>query len=213
MEEKLTLDALLARIKSDDPDVRTQAWLAAGTVGAPAVKPLAVLICETEPVIARLSGDRKNKDLELAMETGRAAKRAMWKIVRTVGVPGQADQKKAVEAELLDLVSADQPAAVRREVFWMLSEIGGPATLAAMRDHGEILDEKVLREDARCMVERIPGDGAVELLDEALWQAPEDFKINLAQSLRARGVKLDPVKYPCQKLVPTKSTRVKPVGR
>jgi hypothetical protein len=213
MEEKLTLAALLARIQSDDPDVRTQAWLAAGAVGAQAIKPLAAVICKTEPVIAELAGDPKNKDLELALETGRAAKRAMWKIVRTAGAPGQGAKKKAVEAELIDLLAPSQPAAVRREVVWMLSEIGGGATLTAMRDHPELLDDKLLREDARSMVERIPGDGAVALLTEALEEAPEDFKINIAQSLRARGVKVDPVKYPCQKLVPTKATSVKPVGR
>lgn len=213
MEEKLTLAALVANIRSDDPDVRTRAWLAAGTVGAPAIKPMAAVIRETEPVVARLAGEPKSEELELAMETGRAAKRAMWQVVRTAGAPGRDAEKKAVERELLDYLGADQPAAVRREVFWMLSEIGGDATIAAMRDHGEILDDKLLREDARSMVERIPGDAAVALLEEALWEAPDDFKINVAQSLRARGVKVDPEKYPCQKLVPTRSTSVKPVGR
>ena len=62
--EELTLDALLKKIKSDDPDVRTQAWQSAGSVGAAAVKPLAKIVDK---------GD---------LEVGRAAKRATilaWK--------------------------------------------------------------------------------------------------------------------------------------
>jgi HEAT repeat protein len=213
MEEKLTLDALLARIASDDPDVRTQAWLAAGSIGAPAIKPLAAVVRQTEKVVERLAGDPKNKELAAALESHRAAKRAMWQIVRTAGDPGRDAERKAVEAELLGLVGGDQPACVRREVFWMLSEIGGDATLAALRDHPEILDDKHLREDARAMVERIPGAAAVAMLKEALEEVPDEFKINIVQSLRVRGVKVDPKKYPCQKLVPTKQTAVTPVGR
>ena len=228
--EELTLDALLARIKSDDAEVRTQAWLAAGSVGAAAIKPLAGVVCETDPVVAELAKEvkdlnkapkknqekrkaleAKTQELELAMESGRAAKRAMWKIVRTVGAPGQQAKKKAVVAELLELVDPAQPDSVRREVFWMLSEIGGDETIEAMRQQDEILNEKVLREDARCMVERIPGDEAIRALQDALEDAPSDFKINLAQSLRVRGVEVPGL--PCQKLVPTKQTSVKPVGR
>ena len=39
-----------------------------------------------------------------------------------------------------------------------------------------------------------------------------DFKLAIAQSLRARGVKLSQDTYPCQKLVPTKQTKVQPVS-
>lgn len=228
--DELTLDALLAKITSGDAEVRTQAWLAAGSVGAPAIKPLAAVMRRTEPVVARLAEEvealnqapkkdkqkrkaleNKTKELEVALESGRAAKRGMWKIVRTVGAPGHEAQQKAVVVELLDLVGPGQPDAVRREVFWMLSEIGADETVEAVREHDEILDEKVLREDARCMVERIPGGKAVELLGDALKEAPDDFKTNVAQSLRARGVDVDG--HPCQKLVPTKQTSVKPVGR
>jgi len=224
--EELTLERLLAGINSDDADVRTQAWLAAGAVGAPAVKPLAALMTDTAPVVARLAEEvsklradkapkkvvtAKQQELEQPLEVGRAAKRAIWKIVRHVGRPGADDEKKAVVAELIDLLGPDQTVAVRREAMWMLSEIGGDETVHALRQYPEILDDKELREDARCVVERIPGEAALQALRAALDRAPEDFKINIVQSLRARGV--DVPGYPCQKLVPTRKTSVKPAGR
>jgi len=224
--EELTLERLLAGINSDDADVRTQAWLAAGAVGAPAVKPLAALMTDTAPVVARLAEEvsklradkapkkvvtAKQQELEQPLEVGRAAKRAIWKIVRHVGRPGADDEKKAVVAELIELLGPDQTAAVRREAMWMLSEIGGDETVHALRQYPEILDDKELREDARCVVERIPGEAALQALRAALDRAPEDFKINIVQSLRARGV--DVPGYPCQKLVPTRKTSVKPAGR
>ncbi len=191
--EELTLDALLERIKSDDPDVRTAAWLAAGNVGAPAIQPLAEIMAKGE------------------LEVSRAAKRAMWKIVRTVGAPGRDACKASVEAELIRLLAEGQPDAIRREALWMLSEIGGEKTIEAIRDIPNILENKAIREDARCCVERIPIQAAVEALKEGLEAAPPDFALALAQSLRARGVEVDKEKYPCQKLVPTKQTKVQPV--
>ena len=191
--EELTLDALLDRIKSDDPDVRTGAWLGAGVVGAPAIQPLAKIVAKGE------------------LEVSRAAKRAMWKIVRTVGAPGRETCRAAVEAELIRLLAEGQPDAIRREALWMLSEIGGPKTIEAIRDIPNILENKAIREDARCCVERIPVEAAVEALQEGLEEAPADFALALAQSLRARGVDVDKRRYPCQKLVPTRVTQVKPV--
>ena len=191
----MTLDELIAKIKSDSPDTRTEAWQKAGQIGAPAVKPLAKLVATGE------------------LEVGRAAKRGMFKIVRTVGAPGvAADQRQAVERELADLLGDDQPVAVRREVLWMISELCGGKGSIPDKIAG-LLGNKELREDARCCLERIPGDKSLELLKAALESVPDDFKINIAQSLRARGVEVSEEKYPCRKLVPTKKTSVKPVGR
>ncbi len=187
----MTLDQLIAKIKDDNPDVRTEAWLGAGEVGAPAMQPMAKLVAEGE------------------LEVGRAAKRAMWKIVRVVGAP-DAKGKEAVVKELLTLLGDDQPAAVRREALWMISELGCCHTVDPVV---KVLANKELREDARCCLERIPDDEAVAALEAALESVPDDFKINIAQSLRARGVAVSEDKYPCQKMVPTKQTAVKPVGR
>jgi len=190
----MTLDELIAKIKSDSPDTRTEAWQKAGEVGAAAVKPLAGLVA---------TGD---------LEVGRAAKRGMWKIVRTVGAPdAKKPDKLAVLMQLIDLLDDAQPVAVRREVVWMISELcgGGPAVAPVAK----LLENKELREDARCCLQRIPGDKSLTALKTAMETVPDDFKINIAQSLRARGVEVSEEKYPCQKLVPTKKTSVKPVGR
>jgi HEAT repeat protein len=194
MERKWTLDELLAAIRSDDENARTEAWLGAGTVGASAIRPLAKLIDKGE------------------LEVGRAAKRAVWKIVRTAGAPGNAAKSNVVE-ELCGLLGNDQSNAVRREVVWMLSEIGGDEAVQAFRDIPEILENAELREDVRCAVQRIPTPFARDTLVEGLEAAPEDFKLAMAQACRARGVDVDQTRYPCQKLVPTKQTDVKPVGR
>ncbi len=177
-----SVEELIAKIKSPDDKVRGPAWQGAGPLGAPAVKPLAEVM--TDP------------DFEIA----RAAKRALWKIVRHAGRPGADSEKKAVVAALLPpLASAAN--AVRREVLWMLSEIGGDESVDAM---AALLTNKELREDARCALQRIPGKKTTVALKAAFTTAPEDFKYALAESLRARGEKVSG--YPTQKLLPTRKT-------
>ncbi|MHC1768012.1 MAG: hypothetical protein AB9869_27710 [Verrucomicrobiia bacterium] len=58
------VDDLIAKIKDKDDKVRGPAWQTAGPAGAPAVKPLAAVMSDP--------------DFEIA----RAAKRALWQIVR-----------------------------------------------------------------------------------------------------------------------------------
>ena len=184
-----SVESLLAKIKSDNPDVRTEGWLSAGEVGAPALKPLADLAAQGE------------------LEVGRAAQRAMWKIVRHVGNPtAPNDQKRTVIEELLGLLADGRPDAIRREVLWMLSEIAGDESVDRI---AAMLKNKELREDARMVLDRIPGEKSVGALKTALGETTDDFKHNLAQSLRHRGV--DVPGLPSRKLVPTKETNVKPV--
>jgi len=182
------VNKLLAGIKDADDKVRTEAWLSAGAVGAPAVMPL-----------AETMGD---DDLEVA----RAAKRALWKIVRYAGRPGAAKEKRAVETELVVLLGNNHPVSVRREVIWMLSEIGGRN---AIRPIARLIENTELREDARMALERVPTKRALQALKFRFKNAPEDFKPNIAQSLRKRGVEVDG--YPCRKLVPKKKTNPKPL--
>ena len=182
------VDELLAGIKSDSAEKRTTSWQSAGGVGATAVKPLVKVMTDDE------------------LEVARAAKRALWQIVRYTGRPGANKEKRAVETELLELLNNNQPVVVLREVLWMLSEIGGRNPI---RPIGRLLRNEDLREDARMALERIPTNRAVATLKAAFEKAPEDFKPNLAQSLRKRGEEVDG--YPCQKLVPVKKTDVKPL--
>jgi len=184
------LQDLLSDIQASDPHVRTKAWQAAGGVGAAAVQPLAKVVDE---------GD---------MEVSRAAKRAMWQIVRYVGRPGgDSTEKDAVVSELVALLDSAKSVPVRREVVRMVSEIGGNESVYAV---SSLLTHGDLREEARMALERIPGNESLNALKNALDSAPEDFKPNVAQSLRARGVEVRGI--PCKKLVPTKQTNVKPVA-
>jgi HEAT repeat protein len=179
------VDELLAGIASDDDDVRTSAWLRAGDVGASAIVPLAAL-----------TGNE-------SMEVARAASRGMWRIVRHCGGPGAGTERQAVSTALAGLLADDQSVSLRREVLWMLSEIGGDDFVAPI---SALLSNVDLREDARMTLERIPGDASLAALESALDAVPEDFKLNIAQSLRQRGVEVSG--HPCAKLVPVKQTEV-----
>jgi HEAT repeat protein len=181
-----SVDDLIAKIKDQDDAVGGPAWQGAGSCGAPAVKPLA--------------GVMANADLEIA----RAAKRALWKVVRHAGRPGATKEAKAVAAELIALL-ASSPTIVRREALWTLSEIGGDEAVAPM---AALLSDKEVREDARCALMRLPGRKTTTALKSAFAGAPEEFKFALAESLRQRSEKVKG--YPSQKLVPTRQTTVAP---
>ncbi len=179
---------LISKIRDESAEARTDAWQSAGEVGAPAVEALAKVMTD--------------EDLEVA----RAAKRALWKIVRVAGRPGAGNERRAVVGKLIELLDDEQPVPVRREVLWMLSEIG---TRRSVKPMAALLSNRELREDARMVLQRIPSKGAIAALRAGLQSCPEDFKLNIAQSLRQRGVKVSG--YPCVKLVPTKKTNVKPL--
>ena len=179
---------LLAKIKDSSDTVRTEGWQNAGEVGAPAVQPL-----------IKVMGDGD-------MEVARAAKRAVWRIVRHVGGPETQEGKGAVVRQVASVLEETKSAAVRCEVLWMLSEIGGPRVVEPI---SKWLTSEECREDARMVLERLGGAKAKAALNAAFRESPGDFKPNLAQSLRKLGV--DVQGYPCVKLVPTKKTDVKPV--
>jgi HEAT repeat protein len=175
---------LVDRIKSPDETVSGAAWQSAAPYGAAAVQPLAALMADE------------------GFELSRKAKRALYLVIRHVGVPAAAKERAAVERQLI-LVLASSPPRVRREVLWMLSEIGSAQAIGPM---AALLADKELREDARCALTRHPAPGAVTALKSAFAHAPRDFKYALAESLRERGEKVDG--YPNRKLVPTAQTSV-----
>ena len=166
---------------------------------APATAPTGSSNTTSHVDVSQLVPQLAAEDAELA----RAAKRELWQRVRHAGRPGADDQRRAVGAELTACLQQDQPPAAYREVLWMLSEIGSKASLG---DIGALLKNTSVREDARMALERIPGPEALAVLRSALEAAPEDFKIAIAQSLRARGE--DVAGLPCEKLKPTKQTKV-----
>jgi HEAT repeat protein len=180
------IHGLIERIRSPDEAVSGAAWQSAGPYGAAAVQPLAALMADG--------------DFELA----RKAKRALYLVVRHAGHPAAARERKAVERELI-IVLGSGPAPVRREVVWMLSEIG---SARAVRPMAALLLEADLREDARCALTRHPSLSAVTALKAAFTAASGDFKYALAESLRQRGAPAEGC--PSRKLVPTAQTSVSP---
>ncbi len=77
-----SVEQLLARIKDSDDTVRHTAWIDAGRVGSAAVKPLAATMT--------------HNDLEVA----RAARHALWTLVRHAGRPGADRERRAAVGEL-----------------------------------------------------------------------------------------------------------------
>ena len=188
--EPLTLELLIKNIHSNDDAVRAAARDGAGPIGAPAIGPLATIAATGE------------------LEIARAAVRAMQNTVYYAGRPGAGDEAAAVAAELIKLISAEPPLQLRRDVMWMTWQIAGAQAVppvAALLSHPE------LGEDARMCLEGLPVEQAVAALKAALATASDAQKPALAHSLRKRGIEVPGVKD--LKLVPTKETKVVPVGR
>jgi HEAT repeat protein len=180
---------LAAALKSKDDKQRAAAIDSAAECGPAAIKAVCPLLGDPET------------------ETIRAAKRALYKIVRDAGKPGAAAKVKAAEKEFVAVLQGSSSVPERREVLWMISEIGGDDSVKPV---AALLSNADLREDARCVLQRIPGKASLKALENALKTAPEDFKFALAESLRKRGEKVSG--YPSKRLVPTKATSVQPAA-
>ena len=66
-------------------------------------------------------GDLTSRLSDPDFEAARAARRALWRIVRRAGRPGAAGERSAAVSELIPLLREGQPGAVLREALWMLS--------------------------------------------------------------------------------------------
>jgi hypothetical protein len=185
MSSDTNIQELIERIKSPDDTISGAAWQSAGPYGAAAVGALAALM--------------DNADFELA----RKGKRALYKVVRHVSPPAAGSERRAVERELI-VVLETSPTPVRRDLIWMLSEIG---SVRSVKPLAALLVDRELREDARCALTRLPAPSAVTALKAAFVSGSGEFKYALADSLRVRGEKVEG--YPSRKLVPTAQTGVK----
>ncbi len=177
--------------------------LSTGALAAVATGKEAVARAGERSPVARLFTQMCGNDRAAAL----TSKRELWRAVRHAGRPGAEAARSAVVADLIALLAEDASLATRRELVWMLSEIGGDESVGAI---ATLLADNTLRDDARMALQRIPGDRSLAALEAGLATAPEDFKNNVAQSLRSRGVTVPG--YPCRKLVPTKETAVKAIG-
>jgi len=181
----MTVDELVAGIRSDDEGTRTETWQAAPTVGADAVVPL-----------VELSSDSN-------LEVARAAMRGLWAVVRDAGRPESDARRVEVVAVLTPYTEPSHAEQLRRDVVWMLSEIGDDATVPLL---ASLLSDDALREDARMALERIPGEASLTALRNGLETAPDAAKPPIAHSLRVRGEVVADI--PDTKLVPEHATSV-----
>lgn len=186
-ENKNNAGDFLLRLQKADENERLKVLDECVNYGASIVKPLAETI------------EKAN------FEVARMAKRCLWKIVRYSGKPGNDQTRKAVCEELTDILQDKKSMSVnlKREIIWMLSEVGDDNSIPVI---SEFLKDRDLRDDARCALQRIPSDKALEAIKKAFQDSNDEFKFALADSLRARGFEIkDP---PSRKLIPTKQTNV-----
>jgi HEAT repeat protein len=185
-----TLPEILDGLRSADDQQRADALLASRKLGASGIEAIALLLGDAET------------------ETRRAGKRALESIVHDAGKTGALGAEAvAVEAQLIRALARAEPDQARRDLVWLLSEVGGEAAIEAL---APLLKTESVREDARCALERIPLPAAVRTLEIAFADAPEDYRFALAESLRKRGAVVEG--YPSRRLIPTKATEVQPTA-
>ncbi|HSZ55181.1 MAG TPA: hypothetical protein VK797_05940 [Tepidisphaeraceae bacterium] len=162
------LKQVLKEIQSQDAGDWYKATQEAGPLGPEAVKPLADL----------MKLDDRTK--------GRAAKLSLQAVVHTAATPGNEEQKKAVAIELLKFASiTSYPRSVRSDLLYWVGMVGGPQQVPGL---ARLLNDRIIREDARMALERIPGDESLQALQKAAASGPTDFRKNLAQSLHNRAL-------------------------
>lgn len=160
------LQRFLASIQNPDPAINA-VWQTAEQFGAAAIKPLVPQLSSTD------------------FEHVRRVKHALYRIVRSAGRPKATRDARAVETALIESLAQATPAA-RREVLWLLSEIG---TSRAVKPIAAWLTDPDAREAARCALTRIPSSKATGALKAALRNAPPEFSPALAYSIAARSGK------------------------
>jgi hypothetical protein len=180
--EEPAVTKFITDLKSADDRVRGDALEKAARFGASVVSALADLLAAAET------------------ENRRAAQRALYRIVRHAGRPGAEVEARAVEVELVKAMNQNRPVQARRDLLWITSEIGKDLALDTV---ASFLGNAELREDARCVLQRMPGDKSLEILKTAHEAAGDDFKKNLAESLVKRGVA--PPGFQSEKLKPVKN--------
>jgi hypothetical protein len=179
-------DPLVARLKSAEGDTRKTALDDAARQGAGAVEAIAALLGSSDT------------------EEIRIAKRALARIVHHAGRPGAADEAKAVEKVLLLSLARLAPPQAKREVMWLLSEIAGDDAIPAI---AELLRHPDLADDARMVLQRIPGKASLQALQNGYAAADPALRKAIGESLIKRGVTVPG--FASDKLKPSKTTSVK----
>ena len=173
----------------------------ADSAGAVPAEAGAIAPAELKARVERSVGLMGGADFEAA----RAARRELAALVHQAGRPGAETERRACSDALVAALGQERPEQVRRELLGLIAEISGDEAVSAVE---ALLLDEALRDDARMALERIPGRRSLKALESALGKVPTDFRRALAVSMRARGMSLQGL--PSQKLIPTRTTRVKP---
>lgn len=166
--QKPQVRELLSQLQSSNLDLRWEAAVKAGPIGAEAVVPLEDL----------MGGEDRG--------VTKAATEALRRIAHYSARPGARKEAQAVARELLKLTDPKRPRFVRVEALYLLGCIGDEKVVPPLE---KLLYDPQVREEARLALERIPGKSATNALRRALKKVPEDFRANLQQSLRHRQMK------------------------
>ena len=96
-------------------------------------------------------------------------------------------EQPAITAELIRLIGRDQSERVRREALYLLGFAGSAESVAAV---APLLDDPILREDARMALERISARDAESAIRAAHRRADGPWRAALDYSLRRRRTSL-----------------------
>ncbi len=162
------IEQFIKKISSDDKEVRYEARLGAGQLGAPAVAPLVTLMVDGP------------------LEVSTSALRALEVIVHSAGRPGRNDEANAVSRALAALLTAGASQKVKLELLNLIAFIGDDAVVGTVAGMLGDRDPHV-SEAARTALERIPGPREVEALIGAARLASPDRRGDFLFSLGKKG--------------------------
>jgi HEAT repeat protein len=155
----------LVEIQSESADVRFGAWRRAGEMSPEVIKPLGKLLASSNPGVAKAAGEALNT------------------IVHSVGKDSGTKKRAEVVRQVLELLSAGGPPAVRVQALRQLSLIAGEESVPAIVP---FLHQPELREEAAFCLERIPGNAPLRALIKAYPEVQDGFKPRILAALGHR---------------------------
>lgn len=163
----MSVEILLNKVKSENPQDQYEAWLWADDVGPDALPALGELYSTDDPRLVR------------------AAETAMDRIVHSVGTSKDHPRRKAVQAALHEYMKSESTD-LKVYALRSISQVGDDDSIpVAVKE----LSNPDLREEAVFCLERIPGAASEAALLQALPAAEDAFKPRVIYALGHRKVK------------------------
>lgn len=157
-------DEFLAKIQSDDAEVRYKAWISADQQDPSVIQPLGRLLTAENPGVAQAAGE------------------AITTIVHSVGKSVDNPKRKDVTAQLAGLLERDD-LATQTFALRALSLVADGDAVPAI---AAWIGNEALAEEVVFCLERIPGGEATDALIAGFQTASEDFKPRIIAALAHR---------------------------